>query len=240
MPVESGFSVEALGVSVPVVGLDASLLSVFPIGPATGSAPGAGDPLDDLARFTRSALERTDLLCVHAGVVSVPGGGAIAFPGRSGLGKSTLTAALVRAGFEYLSDEVLALRPDGRVSAFPRPVALDTAAVTMLGLADMVVIRGADEMLIAADALGSVGPAVAPLVELLLLERRPGPALLMPAPRSEAVAALVEHSFNHYRDPQASLAQFVRLVACARVRRAAYSDAAELAQLLAAEICQGR
>lgn len=52
----------------------------------------------------RVMLETTSTLTIHAGVVS-QGGRALIFPGDANAGKSTIVAALVQAGFRYLSDE---------------------------------------------------------------------------------------------------------------------------------------
>ena len=61
------------------------------------------------------ACERTFL---HAGVVGWRGK-AIVLPGRSGVGKSSLVAALLRAGAEYLSDEYAVI--DARDVSIPMP-----------------------------------------------------------------------------------------------------------------------
>jgi hypothetical protein len=60
---------------------------------------------------------------VHAGVVAWRGK-AIVLPGRTLTGKSTLTAALVRAGATYYSDEYAVLDFRGRVHPFARPLSL--------------------------------------------------------------------------------------------------------------------
>lgn len=60
---------------------------------------------------------------VHAGVVEW-GGRAIVLPGRSFSGKSSLVAALVRAGAAYASDEFAPIDSDGRVHPFPRRIKL--------------------------------------------------------------------------------------------------------------------
>jgi hypothetical protein len=62
-------------------------------------------------------------LFVHAGVVGWKGQ-AILVPGYSFSGKSTLVAALVRAGARYYSDEYAVLDASGRVHAFPKPLIL--------------------------------------------------------------------------------------------------------------------
>jgi hypothetical protein len=49
----------------------------------------------------------------------------VVIAGFSGSGKSTLTTSLVRAGFDYLTDERVAIDPDDlTVSGFPKPVSL--------------------------------------------------------------------------------------------------------------------
>jgi len=60
---------------------------------------------------------------VHAGC-AVLAGRPILVPGRTLAGKSSLTAALVRAGATYWSDEYAVLRPDGRVVPYAREPAL--------------------------------------------------------------------------------------------------------------------
>ncbi|HEX4726489.1 MAG TPA: hypothetical protein VH298_01745, partial [Jatrophihabitans sp.] len=65
---------------------DTGLSVDCPVG--TGSTPG-----QLLAELTRLAVQHSPRLCLHAGVVSCPGG-TVVVPGSSGLGKSTLTAAL--------------------------------------------------------------------------------------------------------------------------------------------------
>jgi hypothetical protein len=75
----------------------------------------------DLGLFV-AAFARGKLF-VHAGVVGW-NGLAILLPGRSHTGKSTLTAALLRAGATYYSDEYAVLDPRGLVHPFPRPISL--------------------------------------------------------------------------------------------------------------------
>lgn len=60
---------------------------------------------------------------VHAGVVGW-NGQAILIPGRSYSGKTSLVAALVRAGATYYSDEYAVLDAQGRVHPYPQPLAV--------------------------------------------------------------------------------------------------------------------
>lgn len=67
---------------------------------------------------------RPDHLVLHAGAVA-RGGRAVVLPGSSNRGKSTLTTALVRAGYEYLTDEAAAIDSHGVVQSFAKSIALD-------------------------------------------------------------------------------------------------------------------
>jgi hypothetical protein len=73
------------------------------------------------------ASRAQDSLFVHAGVVGWQGR-AIVIPGRSFSGKTSLTAALVRAGAEYLSDEYAVLDTQGRVHPYPKSLSFRDAA----------------------------------------------------------------------------------------------------------------
>ena len=87
-----------------------------------------GTDLDELApivkyKVLRLAIDRHDhILNLHAGVVA-KGDICIALPAVSGSGKTTQTAALIAAGYEYLSDEV-ALLERGSCRTRPCPVSL--------------------------------------------------------------------------------------------------------------------
>ena len=61
-------------------------------------------------------------LDIHAGVIG-NGSTCILLPAAPGSGKSTLTASLVHAGFQYFSDEV-ALLEEGTFNVFPVPLAI--------------------------------------------------------------------------------------------------------------------
>jgi hypothetical protein len=60
---------------------------------------------------------------IHSGAVSWKGKGII-FPARSFNGKSTLTAALVRLGARYYSDEYAIIDERGRLNPFPKALSL--------------------------------------------------------------------------------------------------------------------
>jgi hypothetical protein len=71
----------------------------------------------------RVALDAPDFLFVHAGAVGHDGR-AIVIPGRTFSGKTTLVAALVRAGARYYSDEFAVFDEHGLVHPFAKPLSL--------------------------------------------------------------------------------------------------------------------
>lgn len=86
----------------------------------------------ELAAASRIALSDLELwvaeharqrIFVHAGCVAYDGR-AIVLPGRTFSGKSTLTAALLRAGADYLSDEYAVFDGAGYVHPYARPLSL--------------------------------------------------------------------------------------------------------------------
>ncbi len=70
-------------------------------------------------------------LGIHAGVVGGPSG-TLLMPGDPGSGKSTLTAALVHAGFRYFSDEMALLRDDLRVMPLPLSLCIKSTGLAVL------------------------------------------------------------------------------------------------------------
>src|SRR5205085_10523469 len=79
----------------------------------------------DLQLYVAATARRR--LFVHAGVVGWRGR-AVVLPGRSFAGKTTLVAALVRAGATYYSDEYAVFDRAGRVHPYARPLALREGA----------------------------------------------------------------------------------------------------------------
>lgn len=155
-----------------------------------------------VVELNRLAIAGLDALAVHAGVVGM-GHEAIAFPALSGAGKSTLTAACLRSGFDYWSDEALILSPDGMVMPYPRPMALSERSRRLLDLQSPG--DGVLERLVTPADLGAKGASGSgALRHLVSLTRRAGPPELSSLPRRLAIGAVLEHSFNHYRQPEES------------------------------------
>ena len=94
---------------------------VAQIGHADGPLEAADTIGDDIHHQIAHRSEA--FLLIHAGAVAWKGR-AIALPGRTHAGKSSLVAALVRAGAEYLSDEFAVLDRDGLVHPYPRKLSI--------------------------------------------------------------------------------------------------------------------
>jgi hypothetical protein len=161
---------------------------------------------------------------VHAGAVGWKGR-ALLLPGRSYSGKSTLVAALLRAGATYYSDEYAVLDAQGRVHPYPRRLSLRQPA-------------GRPPMRCPPEALGACA-GVAPLpVGLVALTRyRPG-GRWRPQPVSpgEAVLALVRHTVPIRRRPDAVLDALRQVVTRHCVVRGPRGEADETAQDLLREV----
>lgn len=75
---------------------------------------------------------RSRYLLLHAGAVAYRGAGLVLCAGSGG-GKSTLTAGLVAAGFEYLSDEIAAVDPENLwLLPYPRSICVKEGSRSVL------------------------------------------------------------------------------------------------------------
>ena len=90
---------------------------------------GRTENLDELLQSFKNSVEyfvpqmAPRLLFVHAGVVGW-NDRAILVPGRSFSGKSTLVAAMVKAGAAYYSDEFAVIDANGLVHPYARPLSI--------------------------------------------------------------------------------------------------------------------
>jgi hypothetical protein len=158
-----------------------------------------------LWHISQAAVEATrgDLL-IHAGAVETAAG-ALLLPAPPDAGKTTLTAALVRAGLGYLTDEVVAIPSvTNDVRPFPRPLTLEPASFAALVDFD----PGAASWSTGQDAprwyhvpAARLGPAVLGLAcppRVVVFPRyRPGaPTRLQPIGAADAVLGLATNAFN--------------------------------------------
>ncbi|MGH2595276.1 MAG: hypothetical protein ACRDH7_04855 [Actinomycetota bacterium] len=149
------------------------------------------------------AFESGHYLYVHAGVASW-GGQGVMLPAPPDHGKSTTVAALVRAGFDFLSDEAAALDlTDGTVHPFPRPVSLSSASLEALegsgrGIPDPTDPHTDEEHRMAPDDLrpGALGIACRARFIVAPSYRADDRTRLEPVDRTEMLRLLVEQTFN--------------------------------------------
>ena len=187
------------------------------------------------AKLNSTAMEVTPHLAFHAGAVAV-GSSVVAFPANSGGGKSTLTAACLQRGFDYVTDEGMCLDyVDGAVRPYPRPIGLSAWSAELLGIS----ATSDHETFVTAGELGSTIASAngLRLNTLVLLARVEGAAaVLEPHPRSAGVEALLTSSFNHYRRPAEAIALITTALSTASVQRLTYSDPHVAAELIAASL----
>lgn len=187
-----------------------------------------------------AVVQCADRYVLHAGSVSL-GGAAVLLPGRSHAGKSTLTAALLRAGFDLLSDEISALDWETReIRSYPRRLSVRLDTFSALGLdphAGADVGDGRARML-RPEEFGAgrardgahprliVSPRYRPSAERVELERlRPGPALMI----------LMESACSQPRWGVAGLDWLIRLALDVPCFQLEYSDVRAAGEVVAAE-----
>lgn len=166
------------------------------------------------------ALHAPDHVFVHAGVVGVEDR-AIVLPGRSFAGKTTLVAALVKAGAEYWSDEYAVLDADGLVHPYPKPLSVRIKDT-----------RETDEQPI--ESLGGrAGDRPLPVTVIAFTSYRPEAAwALRPCSAGEGAVKLLEHSIAARSRPEQVLAAVRRAATDAVVLEGERGDAGQAASTL--------
>lgn len=158
---------------------------------------------------------------LHAGVVGWRGR-AIVLPGRTFTGKSTLVAALVRAGASYYSDEFAVLDARGRVHPYPRPIALRDE-------------RLCTKIVTAGELGGRVGRRPLPIGLALLSRYREGRRLRpRPLTPARAILRLLPHTIPIRFRPEAALSALEAGLANAAIFESLRGDAAESARAILA------
>lgn len=190
-----------------------------------------------LTAVNLTAVAETPLLAFHAAVVS-RGGKTLVIPGRSGLGKSTFTACLLRLGWSYVSDEALAVDwQTGALTAYPRPMALSPWSRSAAGDPDG--LQGDRETVLRARDLGApVDPAPGPVTHVVLLSRSDdsGKSTLEEESRNAALAELLQRGFTFHQDGGRALQLLADVLRQATVLRVLVGDPREAAALLTATL----
>lgn len=184
-----------------------------------------------------------DFLFLHAGVAA-RAGRALLLPATRDTGKTTLTAALVAAGFDYMSDELGPIDPlTGRVYPFPKQMSMDHSSLGFFpGLAERLedgheLAWGLRQRYVRPEDLGGSTGAAAPVGWVVLpTTERTGPARLTPIEGAEAVRAMASNCFNLYRYRDRGVVLLARVTRAARCFRLEGGDPIERAEVLAAEL----
>ena len=186
-----------------------------------------------LADLNQRAVASFEGFAVHSGVARL-GDRILAIPVDSGGGKSTLTAALVVIGFEYLSDEGLCINyEDGQVVPYPKPISLAPWSRKALELADPEPGNSAFEIAYAADQLGGRIGRSGKLTDIVFpIYDNTSKPHLEPLARSAAQANLLKLSFNHYKHPEKAFRLSSELVRNAECWEFTYSDPKQAAEYL--------
>jgi len=169
-------------------------------------------------------------LVLHAGAVRTPDGRVVLLPAASEHGKSTLVAALVQAGCDYLGDEMIGVRA-GSLAAIscPTPLALDDVSRSVLGLATPS-SRHTDPRALRPDVRclrGEVGPVSEIVVPAFALGTERSVELLAPV---DALRALLTHATNLHRGGDAGFRALCDLAANVPVTRIVHGDSPALAR----------
>lgn len=143
-----------------------------------------------------------DFFLVHAGAVVTPRGDGVLLPGAAGSGKTSLTAALVRDGFGYLSDEAGAIDPiTRRLYPYAKPLHLK---IGVFGYFEAALAKSMDqsaqawERQVRADDLAAESAAGPCEPAFIIVPRyRGGTATTMaPLTTAESVAELGRNAWN--------------------------------------------
>ena len=165
-------------------------------------APGVDDMLIAfplLGPVMALLLHRRGLLVLHASAIAVAGTSAI-FMGDKGAGKSTTASAMIRAGHELLTDDVVAVdmtNPNKPmiVPGFPQiKLAADAAAAISLGEAEVrpQVHPAIDKMQHRLN--GAFSGGTVPATRIYILERGER-AEISPLPGIAALPAIIKFSY---------------------------------------------
>lgn len=158
---------------------------------------------------------------VHAGVVALRGR-AIVIPGRSFSGKTSLVAALVKAGATYYSDEYAVLDERGRVHHYARPLSIRENGQLEKPKRYQVEALG-----------GRSGVRPLPVGMVVVSKYKPG-ARWRPRGLSEGEGALelMANTVSARRQPEAMLEAIRRVVSLAPVLKGDRGDAAEVVDFI--------
>ena len=182
----------------------------------------------DSAIHVALAEQATEWVFVHAGVVGWRGR-AIVIPGTTFSGKTTLVAALLRAGAEFYSDDRAVIDAQGLVHPHPRPLSVRESP-------------GARQQPVSAASLGATtAERPLPVGMLVLTSFREGAEWEpRPLPAGQAMLSVLEHASALRTRPEAVLQVLGRTFAGVPAYRGPRGDATETAARLLALVEAGQ
>lgn len=180
-------------------------------------------------RLDAVLADDTPGLRFHAGAVERDGDVVVVL-GQSGHGKSTLTAALVQAGWGYLSDELVAVdAATFDVAPYARPLDLNQYSLDQLGLDGADIVTGSRKDKVFPGRLGrvSAGGRVAAIIVLTGESTEDG-QLVTELPAAEAVMAMLALTFAATFDDAGALESLARLCVATPTMRLYRAPIAEM------------
>lgn len=177
------------------------------------------------SRLTVAAIlaNAGEFTMLHAcGVADQDTGAVVALVAKSGTGKTT-AASLLAQTYGYVTDETVAIRPDGSVVPYPKPLSVKQAP-------------GIPKSQVGPERLGLQPAPAKPFIQSIVLldrvEARTNP-MLTKVPLADAVLALIPDSSSQgaIGEPLQSLCRLIDSVG--GVWQVTYSEAADLPAALA-------
>lgn len=182
--------------------------------------------------FNSFAVRTRSCAALHAAALRSPGGEIVLLAAPSGSGKSTLAGALIAAGWDYLGDEAIGVRP-GTCTAvgYPKRLGLDAGGREALGLGAGERHGTAPEELRAAVVRlgGDVGRIDGVILPSYVAGSELSAESLTPL---EAAIELLANTLNLARVGAAGLDAVCGLAEGAPAHRLAYGDAASAAAFI--------
>lgn len=178
------------------------------------------------------AVRSHTIAILHAGGVVTPAGQLLLISGDAESGKSTLVAALVQQGCDYLTDELIGIDPrTGKVLPFPKPLELDETSCDVLGvIPDHLPNVLASEL---RRDVAMVTTPVGPVDAVILPTYRAGAERETTRLNVEAAAkALLNQTMNMRRVREPGLRAVCDFAAATPVTRIVHGDSVALADAI--------
>jgi hypothetical protein len=180
------------------------------------------------------AAAEADCLLLHAGAVADGHGRALLLPAPMESGKTTLVAGLLRRGFDYVTDEAVAIEAAGlAVRPYPKPLSVDPGSWPVLAELEPDVDAALKAGQWQVPPARVAGPGCRP-VAVVSPRYRAGAASRLEALRpAQAVLLLAENSFNFKADGRRWLPVLAALAAAAPCFRLTVGDLDDAVDLVA-------